>query len=297
MRYSRLRRKKQGRKHIKILSILLIVFLVLFFGLAGFLGKFISNFIISPIFTQQGSTVDDETLPPDGNESESQRTKDEADSLSDQRLTENIQLKPINFYALQVGAYEDIKNCQLKVNEIKPLGEGGYVLEDNYFRAIAGMYTTNKQIEEAEKALHKKGIEYRVHSIPCKGLNLKVSASSDRVEFIDESIQLIHQVLNQMPQLTVEVQKGDKDVATAVKELKIIYEQIKEKLKTLSSLAKGDNKPLTGMKNIYENYEQRVKIIIDENFTNSMVFLSQIKYTYSEMVIMYRDFINHLSTK
>lgn len=298
MRYSRLRKSKEGRKHIKILSILLIVFLVLFFSLAGFLGKFISTFIISPIFTQGGSALDDEASSlEDLEESKGQGTNDGTNSVSNQRLTEDIQLNPIKFYALQVGAYDDIKNSEVRGDEIKPLGEGGYIIEDNYYRTIAGIYITNSQIKEAEKALDENGIEYRIYSIPCKGLNLKVSATSQRIEFINSSIQLIQQTLNQIPELTVEVQRGSKDVTTAVKDLKTIYDQISKNLKTLSSLTNGDNKALTCLKNIYESFKEKVESIIDENFTNTIAFLSEIKYTYSEVVIMYRDFVNDLSTE
>lgn len=296
MRYSRLRKSKEGRKHIKILSILLIVFLVLFFSLAGFLGKFISTFIISPIFTQERSTLDDEaSFLEDSEESKGQGTNDGTNSASNQRLTEDIQLNPVNFYALQVGAYDDIKNSEVRSDEIRLLGEGGYIIKDDYFRTIAGIYVTNSQIKEAEKALDEKSIEYRVYSIQCKGLNLKVSATSQRIEFINNSIQLIQQTLNQIPELTVEVQGGSKDVTTAVKDLKTVYDQISKNLKTLSSLTNGDNKALTCLKNIYEGFEEKVESIIDENFTNTIAFLSRIKYTYSEMVIMYRDFVNDLS--
>ena len=104
MRYSRFRRRSTQRRYTSVIILGLLLFLGFYIASAGAAGNFISR-IISPIINafdndakQDGN--DDVSTPPDtdltlpGGES----------SKETERVTEQIDIAPMSFHAIQLGA-------------------------------------------------------------------------------------------------------------------------------------------------------------------------------------------------
>ena len=302
MRYSRVRRKRRQRNYARIFIIGLLLFIVLYVVSAGAIGKYLSGIIASRLGDMdEDSGLDgmdkDEIVEPKEN-ADGSKTH-ESDNKEIKKITETIKVEPLTIYTIQLAAFSTEENAREFAVAIKDRGGGGYIIEDKYFRVLAVGYIGEDDINKVKTQLEEENIKCEIYKISCPGANMQVTASKEKVEGVNAAFSLWQTKLKDLEDVVKDVDSKNitEEAAYArLREIKLAMEETLVKLNDYKA-AEGSSAILTGLEDMCKLGVESFDGLLDGNNVNGVVFSSKIKYTYIDMVYIYKKYMEDIVKK
>jgi len=310
MRYSRIRRSKSRRRYFLILFAGLLLFGGVYFLSAGAIGRYISS-IVGPMLAKEQNIngVADSGL--DLNEDQTQGKRDEVEFVlpesekenaqeqedNDVRITESIKIEPIDYFAIQIGAFNGIDNAKLLAQEIKRRGGAGYIIEDNYFRVIAMAYATEKDAELVKNQLKEQQVESQIYKMTCPGVNMEITATREKIDGIKSSFSIWNEKVSLLGESIKELDTNKITVEMAINKLQEIRDELEAHRKKISEYvaANEGNAILEELQKLYQSQINNIDEILHGNTTDRVVISSNIKYNYIDMIFQFKKYIEKIT--
>jgi hypothetical protein len=283
VRYSRLKRNKNGKRYIVVTIAVIVVAAIIYFATAGIAGKAIGEFIAS-------RTVADDVPANVQTPPEPQQTDTPAPSAKKVQAT--IKMPPITVYAVQLGAFSNSANAKQFADNIKVQGYAGYIIHDkNAYKVMASAYNAAEIADKARSNFKAKNIDSQIYSFQIKAANITVDASKDNVSLIQQcfaDIEKWFETLGTWSKVLDEgALKGD-DVAKAIDGDKAAIKDRYDRLHKLADSNK-DNAAFVGLDQLY-GIMIRQRDAISKASTNAVQLSFNIRYAYIESLDKYRQY-------
>ncbi|HHZ12897.1 MAG TPA: SPOR domain-containing protein [Clostridiales bacterium] len=303
MRYSRIRRARNQKRYA---IVLLIVFLILggiYFLMAGTIGKAISN-IITPILKTKVGTEQDgqdehitDEIGSEGEDTELTLPKEENEDNQGPRITELIKIEAKSFFGIQLGAFNNKENALFIANELKKEGAAGYVLEDQFSRVLAIIFQSQDDTRAVIEQLKAQSVDSQIYELKCPGVDMEITASSEKVEGIKSSYAMVMDNFGLMESIIKDLDKDKITKEIALEKIRNIIDNIKEKTDQLQAYSTDEEGRLvlSGLKDFLSAQIDNLEDILLGNTSDRVEISSKIKYTYIDMAVKYKKYMEQIA--
>ena len=147
--------------------------------------------------------------------------------------------------------------------------------------------------------LEEENIKCEIYKISCPGANMQVTASKEKVEGVNAAFSLWQTKLKDLEDVVKDVDSKNitEEAAYArLREIKLAMEETLVKLNDYKA-AEGSSAILTGLEDMYKLGVESFDGLLDGNNVNGVVFSSKIKYTYIDMVYIYKKYMEDIVKK
>lgn len=296
MRYSRIRRKRRQRNYARFLLIGIVLFVAVYIISAGAIGKRLSDIIAPRLSAREDESKDSEVEKDMESQQTDEKEKDEKepDEKKVKKISETIKVEPLSIFAIQMGAFSTEENANELAEEIQTRSGGGYIIKDEYYRVLAVGYMAEGDTNKVKEQLKEQNIESQVYRISCPGANMQVTASAEKIEGVKSAYSLwraqIEDMENIVKDLDGQAITGDKAHSKIVD----MRDEMEDKLSEIREYkaAEESGAILSGLENIYKEGLSTLDKLIEENYQNEVAFSSKIKYTYIEMIYIYKNYMD-----
>ena len=137
MRYTRFRKKKSQKKYVIVLIMAALLFVMLYFGLAGLIGSFISGLLNNFISDVNPPEQED---PPDALEEQLTDGIEQSDAERQQIqniISDSLDIEALMLNAVQIGAFASRENAEKLAMQSQITGGAGFILFDQFYRVMA----------------------------------------------------------------------------------------------------------------------------------------------------------------
>lgn len=285
-----------------------MIFLILggiYFFTAGTMGKYISGFI-APILKSKEETdqldqkepYDDDmelTLPDSNGQDDSQAANNQEENAS--KTTETVKVQAMNFFGIQMGAFNSKENAQAVGDQLKAKGGAGYILNDQYSRVIAMMFLSQNDAATVIQQLSNNSIEAQMYELKCPGVEMEITATGPKIEGIKSIFSLIQEKFGDIENTIKDLDNDKITTEIAINRLNEINDEITSKIEMLNqySATQEGNKVLSGLKNFLTDQADNLDQIIQGNMSDKVAISSKIKYTYIDMIVKYKEYMEQIT--
>ncbi len=297
MRYSRFKRRRTQQRYALIVIVGILVFLSLYILSAGAAGNFISR-VISPLFGGVDKETKDDNNKDSTSSSDTNLTVDEEDEEDlKNKATDQLKIEPFNFYTIQMEAFTSQDNAQVAAKALQSRGGAGYMVEDKYFRVLAMGFILESDAQEVKDQLKDDGVESLIYSISCPGANMEITASPEKIDGIKSAFSLWMDKLQILEDVIVKLDTSSITEEDAYNELKSIKGELDSNLEQLKgySATQESNYILDGLQGLYQKGIDDLDNILNENISSRVAISSKIKYTYIDMVVQYKKYMDQIT--
>lgn len=305
MRYSRIRRARNQRRYISLVIMIFLILGGIYFFTAGTMGKYISGFI-APILKSKEETdqldqkepYDDDmelTLPDSNGQDDSQAANNQEENAS--KTTETVKVQAMNFFGIQMGAFNSKENAQAVGDQLKAKGGAGYILNDQYSRVIAMMFLSQNDAATVIQQLSNNSIEAQMYELKCPGVEMEITATGPKIEGIKSIFSLIQEKFGDIENTIKDLDNDKITTEIAINRLNEINDEITSKIEMLNqySATQEGNKVLSGLKNFLTDQADNLDQIIQGNMSDKVAISSKIKYTYIDMIVKYKEYMEQIT--
>lgn len=306
MRYSRIRRARNQRQYISLVIIIFLILGGIYFFTAGTMGKYISGFIAPILKSKQETDQLDQkepsynedmelTLPDSNGQDDSQAANNQEEDAS--KTTETVKVNAMNFFGIQMGAFNSKENAQAVGDQLKAKGGAGYILDDQYSRVIAMMFLNENDAATVIQQLKNNSIEAQMYELKCPGVEMEITATGTKIEGIKSIFSLIQEKFGDIENTIKDLDNDKITIEIAINRLDQIKNEIIDKIELLNqySATQEGNKVLSGLKNFLTVQVDNLDQIIQGSMSEKVAISSKIKYTYIDMIVKYKEYMEQIT--
>lgn len=306
MRYSRIRRARNQRRYISLVIIIFLILGGIYFFTAGTMGKYISGFIAPILKSKQETDQLDQkepsynedmelTLPDSNGQDDSQAANNQEEDAS--KTTETVKVNAMNFFGIQMGAFNSKENAQAVGDQLKAKGGAGYILDDQYSRVIAMMFLNENDAATVIQQLKNNSIEAQMYELKCPGVEMEITATGTKIEGIKSIFSLIQEKFGDIENTIKDLDNDKITIEIAINRLDQIKNEIIDKIELLNqySATQEGNKVLSGLKNFLTVQVDNLDQIIQGSMSEKVAISSKIKYTYIDMIVKYKEYMEQIT--
>lgn len=306
MRYSRIRRARNQRQYISLVIIIFLILGGIYFFTAGTMGKYISGFIAPILKSKQETDQLDQkepsynedmelTLPDSNGQDDSQVANNQEEDAS--KTTETVKVNAMNFFGIQMGAFNSKENAQAVGDQLKAKGGAGYILDDQYSRVIAMMFLNENDAATVIQQLKNNSIEAQMYELKCPGVEMEITATGTKIEGIKSIFSLIQEKFGDIENTIKDLDNDKITIEIAINRLDQIKNEIIDKIELLNqySATQEGNKVLSGLKNFLNVQVDNLDQIIQGSMSEKVAISSKIKYTYIDMIVKYKEYMEQIT--
>ncbi len=296
MRYSRFRRKRTKQRYAAFLLIAVLLLGGIYVVVAGTAGRFISN-LVSPILASFDRTGDRDKTPRPDEDDEPALTLPDKPRENSVKVTDTIQAVPLKMRAIQMGAFTEEQNAKDFGLELQGRGGAGYVIHDTHYRVMAMGFVSEEDAKTVRAQLKEDGIESALYEISAPGANMQITATEANVTAIkgayavwEESFVAMETIIRDLDSEKV----TSTDAHRSVSETLSSFNQVRDELSVLSA-NQENNIILSGLLSLYEKGSRALSLVTLENPSNRIAISAKIKYTYIDMIMQYKQYMEQIT--
>jgi len=304
MRYSRIRRARNQRRYLSIVIMIFLILVGIYFFTAGTMGKYISGFIAPILKSKQDTAQLDQNDPydedmeltlPDTNGQDDDGNDNKAESTS--KITETVKVQVMNFFGIQMGAFNSKENAQTVGDQLKTKGGAGYILDDQYSRVIAMMFLSQDDAAKVIEQLKSNSIEAQMYELKCPGVEMEITATSQKIEGIKSTFSLIQEKFGDIETIIKDLDNDKITTEIAINRISEVKNEIIDKVELLNqySATQEGNKVLSGLQSFLSDQGNNLDQIIQGNMSDKVAISSKIKYTYIDMIVNYKEYMEQIT--
>jgi hypothetical protein len=299
MRYSRLRKRKTKQRYAAFVLTVLLVFMVIYVISAGTLGKFVSG-LISPLLSRDADAGPSDS-PSEGEPILTVPDDRPVEEPSEDtiKIKDTLKANALSMYAIQMGAFTDGSNAEVFAQELRAKGGAGYVLNDGFHRVLAIGFQTEEDARQVKEELKASGTESHVYRIASTGVDMTITATEANVNAIRAAYELWEDKYVSLENIIKELDSGTISSLEAYDRIEGIQAAIEEKRNELEALnaKQKNNTILAGLVSLYDGGVNSLNEILSQNSSDKVAISSKIKYTYIDMLMRYKDYMDQITKK
>jgi hypothetical protein len=247
-----------------------IIVLVIYLMVAGYAGKWVAKYVITPIF---------------GAAKQSENVKEEGE-----KGNESIPLVLEDRYFIQLGVYDKEKNAEDKANTVRGQGAAGYILNDNgKYRVLGWGYQAEENAKKVKEQLSDEGVESEIFTHKGQELTLKVEGIKTDVEAVKDGVRQYKSYMDKLENLCMNLDKSEIGEEGVMNELTEMQTALKGQHTKLNGLNKNHNKVVEALANIYQTYEENVSKLLKED---TIQLSHKIKHLHIEQYFAFAEMLD-----
>jgi len=299
MRYSRFKKRKTQKRYAYILTIGVLLFGAIYFGLAGAAGNFISGILSNYIsdmypFTPPVEPVDETEPKQDEQESAEPITTQQPQDM----LTDSLSIDPFLLSAVQIGAFSNKDNAEIMSLQSQLSGGAGFILHDEFYRVLAAAYTQAAYASDTKLKLNSQGFESRIYTLSYPGASIEITAHSDKVENVKAAFSALQERTASIEGIIRSLEDEQTDAQSAIASITTIKEEFGEKLAILQAyqIPQQNGYVLEGLNELYEKAVEDLDAVVNEGTRQGdLAILSKIRYTYIGMIYDFKQYMERIT--
>lgn len=299
MRYSRNKKSRATSQYTIIIIVIVLIGSVFYFGAASVMGSWVAQNMVTPLLKKINSMQISLPLATKSNQSKNDSLKTSApiEKNNTIKATDTLEVNGFDFFTIQMGAFKNQDNADVFSTEIQKKGGAGYIYKDDLYRVLGVAYRNEKDALDVKEQLTIDNIEARIFPLTIKGINMQITADTERINGIKAIFTKWNDIQQQIEKLIISYDKGTSDIKVANEQIITIRNSMEEIKNDLQEFLSGNenNSLYNGLYNLFTNHIKDISTIQDQNITNRIEFSAKIKYTYIKMNYDYYNFINQLT--
>lgn len=196
-----------------------------------------------------------------------------------------------------MGAFNNKENALFIANELKKKGAAGYVLEDQFSRVLAIIFQSQDDTRAVIEQLKAQSVDSQIYELKCPGVDMEITASSEKVEGIKSSYAMVMDNFGLMESIIKDLDKDKITKEIALEKIRNIIDNIKEKTDQLQAYSTDEEGRLvlSGLKDFLSAQIDNLEDILLGNTSDRVEISSKIKYTYIDMAVKYKKYMEQIA--
>lgn len=122
-----------------------------------------------------------------------------------------------NWYALQVGVYDDAANARQEAEELRARGAGGYVFRKDGCRVLAAAYASRADAQAVMTRLKTRhGLDAEVVEVVSPEITLRLSGQKGQLTALSDAYSAMEKLCGHLYQLSLSLDRQETDARDAL---------------------------------------------------------------------------------
>ena len=153
---------------------------------------------------------------------------------------------------------------------------------------------------DAATVIHQlkiNSIEAQMYELKCPGVEMEITATSQKIEGIKSTFSLIQEKFGDIETIIRDLDNDKITMEIAINRISQIKNEIVDKIELLNqySATQEGNKVLSGLKSFLSNQINNLDQIMQGNMSDKVAISSKIKYTYIDMIVKYKEYMEQIT--
>lgn len=149
------------------------------------------------------------------------------DEAFDETMTEmEITLPSSDWYALQLGVFEQEGSAGKMAEEYVKRGAGGYIWNDGRYRVLAAVYPLRDDAQTVRQRLQQQMVESFLYEISLPAIRVRLGGMKGQLEIISAAFLHGDELIRQLQQISVMMDQQEINPDEAVPKLSAIGSQL-----------------------------------------------------------------------
>ena len=136
-----------------------------------------------------------------------------------------------------------------------------------------------------------------MYELKCPGVEMEITATGTKIEGIKSIFSLIQEKFGDIENTIKDLDNDKITIEIAINRLDQIKNEIIDKIELLNqySATQEGNKVLSGLKNFLTVQVDNLDQIIQGSMSDKVAISSKIKYTYIDMIVKYKEYMEQIT--
>ena len=285
MEYRRRRRSRRSRSRNRggdsasgagalLLAVLLFAGVVYFVS-ASSTGNWLVQNVVAPIFGSKASPTP--TTENGGTDK-----------------TGSVAVKDLEYYAVQLGVFSSEGNAKSLGQEVMAKGAAGYTFFDGTkYRVFACAFPNEASALSVKENLKSSGYECLVFPIKLEASTIDVTAPEDQITKMNEIILAMRSCVDKIGEISLPFDKDKQTVEQGKEAVTAAFNDIAAIGNIVSFHAVPEAQLVGGA---YDVFVTAMKKLSEQNYSDTVAFSANIKYTQLQLIYQYMVLSGELSS-
>lgn len=150
------------------------------------------------------------------------------DETFDETMTEaEIELPSSEWYALQLGAFENEASAAEMAQQFAKRGAAGYVWQDGRFRALAAVYPFREDAQQVRQQLETQhGIDTYLYQIELPPVRLKLSGMRGQLDILQAAFLHVNDLIRSLQEISIFIDRRELNADETITGLQELNSQL-----------------------------------------------------------------------
>lgn len=261
MRYSRIAKRRKGRTTAVLMIILIGI--IIYAIIAGSAGNMISKWIMPVLdrVDKERDLIGD--LPSDKPDVPDNKAAAPDDLIK--TITRDIIVPESKYYAIQLGAFDELVNAAALSIQIIERGAAGYIHEDGYHRVFAIIFESQADVVIVKEQLKSQSIDARVYEIKSRSLSMRITAEKNKSDAIEATFGNFTAGISKIEEITSALDEGMITIEQALDQIKDIKYTLSTGLEWINEYQNTDKNMQEKMLKLYASAIDAIDEVLDVN--------------------------------
>ena len=213
------------------------------------------------------------------------------------KITDTLKANALSLYAIQMGAFADEENAEAFSQQLKKRGGAGYIYNNGFYRVMAIGFQSEDDAKQVRDELRAEDIESHVYKLATGGADMQITATQENVDIIRSAYGIWEEKYRSLEEIIVSLDSGaisPSEAVDKIRETKTEMELKKEKLQEINA-GQNNNAILAGLVELYNGSCLSLDKVLSKNSNDKVAISSEIKYTYIDMLMLYKDYMEQIT--
>ena len=288
------RRSRQTASAARMIALIAFAGLVAYLAAATSVGTFVAKNIVAPLFTSLGSSEASVSPSPDATATGALSLSPLPTDDGSPSATADLTTGALQFFALQMGAFENSDNAESFAQEVRQRAGGGYVQEDDgLYRVYAAVYRSKDDARAVkEQLLSENGMESSIRQIDIPALSLRVTATETQLSAVTNGFALLERLCTELYDLCVSYESGESTAEQTADALNEYAQQCDDCAAALPTESGGAAQSLH---DALIGLSDALRDAVISSSQNQLEFCAALKYTHIVSVCRYAELVHSIT--
>ena len=155
--------------------------------------------------------------------------------FDDAPASREITLPSSQWYALQLGAFEDAEAARKCADQFTARGAGGYIWQDARYRVLAAVYPLKEDAQQVRQQLDSQhGVDSYLYSVDLPALKLRLNGMQGQLDILEAAFVHASDLVVQLQRLSVLMDRQERsidEILTETTQIGQLLQAVSQRLK------------------------------------------------------------------
>lgn len=206
------------------------------------------------------------------------------EAFDETQVETDISLKGSEWYALQLGVFENPESAARLAEEYSRRGAAGYVWHDGRYRTLAAVYASKEDAQNVRQQLSKQhDVETYLYTISYPAIEIRLSGMQGQVEILQAAFLHGEEMIVLLQEMSMALDRQEKNAAEVKASLNGMNDQLTAvALRMRQRFAAPRHETVSALLKCFENYSGFVSSI--DSIESEVALGTKLKYqTFSSL--------------